>query len=162
MARTDYAANCGNQNRDEIDAGPSTLDASWSTADPSLYHQFNGIFFRRSKIHFSDISRGTSNVLMIGERYLNIDNYTTGNDPSDNENMYVGFDNDIYRDTYYDPNNLDTYRPRQDARGIQNTFIFGSPHNAGFNVAYCDGHVESIAFDIDPLVLFKMGDRNTD
>jgi prepilin-type processing-associated H-X9-DG protein len=156
LARTCYAANCGNQASDEIDGGPSTLDPTWNSVDASLYTSFNGVFFRRSRIRVKDITRGSSNVLMVGEKYLNPQHYTDGGDPSENEGMYVGFDNDIYRTT--NTGNM----PAPDAFGNQNTFAFGSAHRPGFNVVYCDGHVDMIAYDIDPTTFSKLGIRLTD
>ena len=39
-----------------------------------------GIIFQASKTRVSDISRGTSPTFLLGERYLNPDNYETGSD----------------------------------------------------------------------------------
>jgi prepilin-type N-terminal cleavage/methylation domain-containing protein/prepilin-type processing-associated H-X9-DG protein len=153
LARTCYAANCGNQNQDEIDGGPSFLDPSWSSIDTGLYTTFNGVFFRRSRIRVKDITRGSSNVICVGEKYLNIQHYTDGGDPSENEGMYVGFDNDIYRTT--------SNQPAQDTNN-QNTFAFGSAHDGGFNVVFCDGHVDTIAYDVSTTTFLGMGTRYTD
>ena len=70
--------------------------------------------------------------------------------------MYIGTDNDIERITYspaYDA------VPIHDKRGYQNTEIFGSAHTGGCNMAFCDGHVEVVTYDVDPLVHAKRGDR---
>jgi prepilin-type N-terminal cleavage/methylation domain-containing protein/prepilin-type processing-associated H-X9-DG protein len=163
LARTDYAANCGNQTQtEESEGGPSTLDPSWSSPDPNMYSKYSGIFFRRSRIRYKDVVRGSSNVLLVGERYLNPQHYTDGTDPAENEGMYVGFDNDIYRSTYYDPTNVDANRPKRDTFGFQSSQLYGSPHFGGFNVVYCDGHVANIAYDVDMAVFFKMGTRRLD
>jgi prepilin-type processing-associated H-X9-DG protein len=162
LARTCYAANCGNQNQTEIDGGPGSLDPTWNSTDAGLYSTFTGIFFRRSRIRVKDITRGSSNVLLVGEKYLNPQHYTDGTDSAENEGMYVGFDNDLYRTTYYDSSNPTSYYPRRDLFGFSSDKLYGSAHGGGFNVAYCDGHVDTIAYDIDLAIFSKMGTRLTD
>ena len=39
---------------------------------------------------------GASNTILIGEKYLNCDHYSTGKDPADNESLYNGFARDAY------------------------------------------------------------------
>lgn len=152
-ARTDYAANCGDQPADEIYSGPSSLAQGdsggygWPSAT-----QFTGISYQRSEVRLVEVTRGTSNTYMIGEKYANPGNYTTGADGGDNENMYVGFDNDTSRTTYWPP--------MKDVMGYTNTFIFGSMHPSGFNMVYCDGSVTSVAYNIDPTIFKAMGNRN--
>ena len=153
QARADYAACCGDNAPDEIYGGPS----SYAQGDNPSYawpstSSFNGILFQRSRIRLVDIQRGTSNTFMIGERYLNPDRYYDGRDGSDNECMYVGFDNDISRSS--------DYPPMQDRKGVGSTFAFGSAHTAGFNMAMCDGSVQFINYDIDMTVYLPMGSRN--
>jgi prepilin-type processing-associated H-X9-DG protein len=153
VARTDYAANAGSQLADEFFGGPSSLaqgddpNYGWpSTAGCT------GVIFQRSNIRLTDIRRGTSNVFLLGEKYLNPDNYETGWDPGDNESMYVGYDNDVYRTTFQGP--------QPDQNGYTNTFIFGSAHVAGFNMCYCDGSVRFIEYAIDMPTYQPSGSRN--
>src|SRR5262249_15807688 len=115
------------------------------------YPTISGVIYRRSTIRFSDIKRGTSNVYLVGEKYLNPDNYSNGQDAADNENMYVGYDNDIYPVTYLPPLQ---YPP-----GVSDPTAAGSTHTAGVNMAYCDAHVEFVSFDVDPAVPLVAGDR---
>ena len=157
LARTCYAANTGTSGNDEEDGGPSTLDPAWLVPSGTIRPcttKYNGIFFRFSRIRTKDITRGTSNVLLVGEKYLNPQHYTDGGDPSENEGMYVGFDNDIYRTT--------NVTPVQDSIGAQNTYAFGSAHGGGFNVVFCDGHVDTLAYDINMTTFTAMGNRQTD
>ena len=37
--------------------------------------------------------------------------------------------------------------------------IFGSPHPAGFHMAFCDGSVRKMNFSIDPTLHQQLGDR---
>ncbi len=152
-ARTDYAGNCGDGTgssglADEVSGGPSTA-VGFSPTDYS--GNFTGVFYLYSSLKLSDIQAGTSNVFMIGEKYLNPTNYRTGSDPGDNECLYVGFDNDISRET--------GYAPLQDRVGLQDTQRFGSGHPGGFNMLTCDGSVHTISYDIDPNVFLKLGNR---
>ena len=98
--RTDYAANFGSAvpyNQD----GPSTLaegdakdDSYWIATDN------NGVSYQRSEITVSDIADGTSQTYMVGERYMNPDDYKTGSSSYDDQNMYMGHDWDIVRSAY--------------------------------------------------------------
>jgi prepilin-type N-terminal cleavage/methylation domain-containing protein/prepilin-type processing-associated H-X9-DG protein len=152
VARTDYAANSGSDSHDQYFAGPGSLaegdDPNYKWPDTSA---LTGVIFQRSEITFSDIYTGHSNLFLVGEKYLNPDHYETGTDEADNENMYVGFDNDTTRTT--------AYPPMQDKRGTSNNDLFGSIHFGSFNMAYCDGSVRSIDYLVDPTVFKKQGSR---
>ena len=151
--RMDYAANVGSVQADEYrDGGPASLadgdSPSYQWADPSNY---TGVMFQRSEIRLTEITRGTSNTYLIGEKYLNPDSYDTGVDTADNENLYAGFDNDNSRCT--------AIAPLRDRRGYANTFAFGSAHPSGLNMAFCDGSIQFISFAIDPQVHLQAGSR---
>jgi prepilin-type N-terminal cleavage/methylation domain-containing protein len=152
MARTDYAACAGSQVADEIYGGPSNLaqgdnpNYGWPSTNG-----FNGVVFQRSQIRFKDITRGSSNVCLVGDKYLNPNNYSNGADPGDNESMFVGFDNDISRTTHA--------VPQEDRKGYTNSFIFGSSHVAGINMCYCDGSVRFVEYAIDPATWLVSGSR---
>jgi prepilin-type N-terminal cleavage/methylation domain-containing protein/prepilin-type processing-associated H-X9-DG protein len=171
LARTDYACNIGYAvdpvkgtpinlgNADEIGAGPPDLKSGddpkfWATGDYA--RKFCGVLYERSQTRITDISNGTSNTYLIGEKYLNPKDYTTGQDPADNEVMYIGTDNDIERVTL---DLAQSVTPLQDKRGFQDTQRFGSAHVGGCNMLYCDGRVEVVAYDVDPNVHSRAGDR---
>ena len=152
LARTDYAANCGNANSNEIYGGPPDL----ATADNPGYGWpgtlgYNGVCFQRSTVRFADIVNGTSNTFMVGEKYLNPYSYDNGADGGDNENMYVGFDNDIFR--------CAASLPLQDLNGFSDTRRFGSQHPSGVQMALCDGSVQTISYNIEILTFKRMADR---
>ncbi len=154
--RSDYSINCGNQTYNEYFPGPGSLAEG---NDPSYggWHDTSsatGVSFERSEIKPAHVRDGLSNTLLIGEKYLSPDRYETGTDPGDNECMYVGFDNDMYRTT-----NPGRGRPAVDRPGYYNWFIFGSPHVSGCQFVYCDGHVQAISYSIDPDVYSYLGNR---
>jgi hypothetical protein len=144
-AKLDYAVNCGDGGN-ERDGGSPTQAAS----DPAT---FPGIHYDKSKVRLADITDGLSNTIMVGEKYLNPDNYATGNDAADNENLYVGFDNDNSRST-----GIGSFPPRQDKR-LLSAHIFGSAHASGFQVVLCDGSVRMIAYTIDQPNYQYLGNR---
>jgi prepilin-type N-terminal cleavage/methylation domain-containing protein len=160
FAKTDYAACCGSNNANEYNGGPPDLatgdkDSWWINSNGAANYPstFTGIIYPRSQIRMAELTRGTSNFIMIGEKYLNPSNYTTGADPSDNESMYVGFDNDLSRTTFY--------APMQDLKGYQNTFQFGSAHIGGLQIGLADGSVRTISYSVDPKVWTPYGNRNS-
>jgi prepilin-type N-terminal cleavage/methylation domain-containing protein/prepilin-type processing-associated H-X9-DG protein len=151
VARTDYAACAGAQNKNEINAGPPSLEAGDTTFNWANTSDHSGVSFLRSTVRLRDITDGTANTYMVGEKYLNAELYETGRDPSDNEFMLVGYDNDIFKNTF-EP-------PQADRRGYTHTRIFGSAHPTAFNMAFCDGSVHQISFEINAEVHRRMGTR---
>jgi prepilin-type N-terminal cleavage/methylation domain-containing protein/prepilin-type processing-associated H-X9-DG protein len=154
LARTDYAACSGNIGQDEIGAGPTpttdtpvSIYASSVTSGYSL--GFNGIIFTSSRTKIAQITRGTSNTVLIGEKQMCILDYTTGQDGGDNESMYVGMDNDISRST--------SGPPQADNKNSANDLAFGSSHPGGCNILYADATVQWVAFNIEPTVWFYAG-----
>ncbi len=141
-ARSDYAANCGNFSSDQISGGPTSIAAGQNNYNFGN-SGFNGVVFAASWISLPTITanKGTSNTYLAGEKYLNPIDYFTGNDPGDNECQYVGFDNDTSR--------CSASLPMKDTQGVQNWLIWGSAHNSGFNMVYCDGSVRLVNYNID-------------
>ena len=102
----------------------------------------NGATYQYSATKLIDLSRGSSNTYLYGEKYLQRDNYLNGDAGNDNECVYAGFDNDNSRSS--------GWQPYRDAAGFDSYFSFGSAHPAGFNMAYCDGSVHSLTFTMSP------------
>jgi prepilin-type N-terminal cleavage/methylation domain-containing protein len=152
LARTDYAACAGDAAVDEFFPGPGSLaegddpNYPWPSTE-----NLTGVIFQRSEIRLTDVRHGTSNTYLLGEKYLNPDAYATGDDPSDNENLYTGFNNDNYRCT--------AYPPLHDRPGYKDTYSFGSAHRAGVNMALCDGSIQFVYFGVDPNVHRQAGSR---
>jgi prepilin-type processing-associated H-X9-DG protein len=154
LARADYAACVGDENTDESFGGLAGGDSLDIHHPPPAPPDARGIIFQASKTRVTDITRGTSHTFLLGERYLNPDNYYTGADPSDNEGMYTGQDNDNSRDTYSPP--------LMDRQGLQDTERFGSAHSGGLNMLMADGSVHFITYDVNPAAWTGAGNRNLD
>jgi prepilin-type processing-associated H-X9-DG protein len=151
LARTDYGACAGSQPLDENNGGPTDINQESSYTGWPGINTFDGVIYCRSAVKIAQITRGTSNTYLIGEKYLNPANYFTGQDPGDNEALYVGMDNDVNRDT--------ATPPMRDTINVQNTFQFGSAHSGGFQMLYCDGTVNFIDYGINPTVFLAAGRR---
>jgi prepilin-type N-terminal cleavage/methylation domain-containing protein len=143
VARTDYAANAGDDNApegggDAFDVGPANLGAAagynWR------FDNLNGVVFQRSELPLKRIEDGTSNTYMVGERYLDPDDYDSGLDPADDQCTFVGYNHDTLRWSFSPP--------MQDRAGLENRWAWGSPHDV-FHMAFCDGSVRSVNYDID-------------
>ncbi len=147
IARSDYAGNGGTVVNEG--AGPSSFQAAvdfkWATGH-------TGVIYVRSEIAPGKIPDGDTNTYLFGERYLNPDNYYSGEDPADDQGMYIGYDRDI--------NRFAAEQPRADTKGYQHSFIWGSCHDQVFNMVMCDGSVHSIPFEIDLRVHQALAQRN--
>ena len=154
--RTDYAINCGSQAANERMGGPNDI----ATGDSPTYTgwanpaSLDGISFERSEINSAHVRDGASNTYLICEKYLSPDHYTSGTSPADNENLYVGYDNDNFRNTY------PAHRPRRDTPGVYSSQWMGSAHAGGFQVVMCDGSVHMVNFSIDAEAHRRFGSRN--
>lgn len=155
VARSDYAANCGDQNRCEIDGGPA-WGGTWPyPAPPAAPTLESGISFRCSKINIAAVVDGTAYTIAVGEKYLPRSQYATGGDAADNECMYVGYDNDLFRST-----NAVYGLPHPDWENVPNQLVYGSAHPGGFQAVFCDGAVHMVSFTVEAQVYGSLGNRS--
>jgi prepilin-type N-terminal cleavage/methylation domain-containing protein len=183
-SKTDYAANAGDMVSPELwgapDAGNGDNYAAirdshdWSNYGSNAYSQYRGenkptgVVFGRSEISFRQITDGTVNTYMVGEKYMSKDEY------GDNEPAFSANNTDTLRITanHRGPRGPLLLRPDQPGSsddgfnggkatnpGYGGELIFGSSHSAGFNMAMCDASVSLIAFDIDPEIQRARGHR---
>jgi len=98
----------------------------------------------------SSIFRGPTHVIMLGEKFLNPANYTSGADGGDNESLFVGQDNDLFRTTLQPP--------LQDVIGIGNGWqMFGSAHPGGCNFSAADGSIHFISYEVNASLFAAFG-----
>jgi hypothetical protein len=182
LARTDYAANSGNVNASETDGPTSYTQATNPTymwlyepstpAQVRLYTQ-TGVSYQRSEVRIAQITDGTSNTAMMGERYIDPNRYFDGEDPADDQNIFGGHDRDVNRYTAghtcneagfpivpAPPSVAGQFLPLQDRPGLGLDRQFGSAHATGFQMAFCDASVRTISYSIDPETWRVMGGRD--
>jgi prepilin-type processing-associated H-X9-DG protein len=170
--RTDYAGNVGGTNVSSIGGGPTSLvagdaltEADWLASFPGGHiGTATGVILRRGKCDMASISDGTSNTYLAGEKYLNPDDYTSGQN-EDDQGWTTGYDTAVIRFTDADGQNDETTLsanmiPRPDTSGIINPYNFGSCHAAGFHMLFCDGSVRSISYSISEVTHLRLGSRN--
>ncbi|MGC4006756.1 MAG: DUF1559 domain-containing protein [Pirellulales bacterium] len=150
VARSDYSANAGDgvAHGNQINGGPGSLtegdtEAFWSSTTWNPLKNSAGVVYGRSRVRFRDLIDGTSKTYFAGEKYLNPTQYNTGEDGSDNEYMYVGFDNDMYKTTSKDP------AADGSIAGADDPDRFGSAHIAAFHMVLCDGSTRAVAYDVN-------------
>lgn len=162
VARGDYACNAGSQPAC-VQPGPNSISgassfawcgpgaAGWSIGTMPGDWKATGISFQRSEVKPRHVSDGMSKTYLIGERYLDPLNYSTGLDFSDDQCLYQGHDNDIARWTQL--------TPQRDRAGVINYWGFGGAHANGIQISMCDGSVHQVAYDIDRDIHRAYGNR---
>jgi prepilin-type N-terminal cleavage/methylation domain-containing protein/prepilin-type processing-associated H-X9-DG protein len=162
---TDYAANAGTRNVSSgiwwtapipsADAVKVTV-TNWPSVDDIKSSQFmNGISFWTSTVKNKQIRDGTSHTYLLGEKYMDRNHYLDGYPYSDDSPFFTGFDWDFYRWGGSDTNLL----PERDRAGLTKDYAFGSAHPETFNMAFCDGAVRSISYEIDGQYHQSFADR---
>ena len=108
--------------------------------DPTDMKDADGVCFQRSQVKIADITDGTSNTYLVGEKYLNPDSYFLGDDVGADQPTITGDCLDVVRSSYY--------TPLPDTPGHADSMSFGSAHANGFQMAFCDGSVTVISYSI--------------
>jgi prepilin-type N-terminal cleavage/methylation domain-containing protein/prepilin-type processing-associated H-X9-DG protein len=180
LTRGDYQVNAGNMNVND-DSGPTSVAAAaifdWFFQPPGANLPQSGISFQHSEVKLRQVTDGTSQTAMVGEKYRNPDHHFDGADPADDQGLFVGHDQDSIGYTYAQRKAFRTlpfidnaqfdYAPAQDRPGWDGwgggqISRFGSAHPNGFHMAFCDGSVRSIDYAVERKVFALMGGRDDD
>jgi prepilin-type N-terminal cleavage/methylation domain-containing protein len=98
-----------------------------------------------------EVKDGLTNTLLIGEKRLKPQNYTSG-DWHDDRGWTDGLDPDVIRST--------GYRPEADMNVSTDVgYQFGAAHAAGMNTVRGDGSVHVLSYSVDQIIFNRLGDR---
>jgi prepilin-type N-terminal cleavage/methylation domain-containing protein/prepilin-type processing-associated H-X9-DG protein len=168
---TCYAANSGECNFYLITSTSNyTLPGSYAQGDtPSFWTsgpneewgRFNGIVITHSTVKETEVTDGTSNTIILGEKMVNPDNYLDGMDGGDDWSYFDGCQDDICRGCGIPADGAPYYprTPMQDTSGYANSLWFGSAHSTSCNMSMCDGSVRSITYTIEPETFRRLCNR---
>jgi prepilin-type N-terminal cleavage/methylation domain-containing protein len=152
-AMTDYAGNAGISNTGG-DGGGHYGDGN------------DGLVIRLTTpptvalVALRDITDGTSNTLMVGEKRMNLSYITTECQADDNDGYVGGFQDDVVRWGAFPPA-PDGFFPLGTPSNIHpQNWQFGSSHPSGFQAVFADGAVHMIPYTIDPTVFMYLCSRN--
>jgi prepilin-type N-terminal cleavage/methylation domain-containing protein/prepilin-type processing-associated H-X9-DG protein len=157
-----------------IDTYPTMVTPGIKNGAPVRYYSLcNGVIYSVSRVTMSDITDGASNTYLVGEKYLNADRYVDGAAACDISYQFTGYSDTSVRwsGSYYDnadardrtdASSAPAYPspPMQDKPGYASNVVFGSAHAAGFNMAFCDGSVQTMPYAIDHCVHYDLGNRH--
>lgn len=178
--RSDYAMNSGHlynewPNR-SLGQGPSDYtDAKrwnsnrlWGGDQRSIFRSVDGdldmtgISFERSTISIKDVADGMSQTYLLGEKHVPTEHHETGQYYGDNETWCTGFNNDNYRRTgrLYGGRIAESSPIPDDSEDVPLPWgRFGSSHPSSWNVAFSDGGVRSLSYEIDWRIHRDHGNR---
>jgi hypothetical protein len=155
VARSDYAANSGTTWEVIHERGPVSIAAGSNIAPPA---DRDGIIFERSELKPALVKDGASNTLLAGEKYVRADMYINGADPGDDQNMYVGNDNDINRVTRENLVLMQDLPAAQSPAQAHDRFC--SAHSGGAFFVRCDGSTLTLHYGINPTTYQRLGSRS--
>jgi prepilin-type N-terminal cleavage/methylation domain-containing protein len=156
----------------------------WSSTlgETGTYGQDHGVIARGNEWSgalvrhtFASISDGTSNTMMVAEKFLPTDEYISGSG-ADDTGPFEGTDADIMRSsaalqTQGPGNSWGAVPPPNPSRDLPLSQLnnrddwtcamqFGSAHPAGINAVFADGSVHNVKYGIDPEIFNALGNIN--
>ncbi len=98
----------------------------------------------------AEVTDGTSNVYLLGEKYVSQAGYKAAVDLGYDQSLYSGVDLDLNRWT------IDV--PIEDG-SADDPRSFGSAHRSVCHMAFCDGGVRAVSYDVDAETHRRLGNR---
>lgn len=138
-ARTDYA----------INGGSSTAAGSLENNGGgfNIILEYDGIWSIARRTRLKNIADGLSNTYLVGEKSMDIAEYTTGHDNGDRAPI-AGLD-----DNFGGANTFVRFAARPASKDTSANCLschdFGSAHAASWNISMADGSVRSLNYDMD-------------
>jgi prepilin-type N-terminal cleavage/methylation domain-containing protein/prepilin-type processing-associated H-X9-DG protein len=113
-----------------------------------------GVVRQYTPNRIADITDGTSNTLLLGEKRLNLS--FLGQPQKDDDIGYTqGWDNNTIRTTEMPP--APDFRGDEEEDGED---LFGSSHTGLMNVVFADGSVRTISFTVSQEVFRRLGNKS--
>jgi len=116
---------------------------------------YNGVIVRGGcnprSLRMELISDGTSNTMMIAEKWVKATTYSTG-DWCDDRGWSDGWDPDVIRSS--------AWAPTPDSNLSGSGYNLGSAHTSGIQAVFADGAVRSIRFGVDRTLFRNLGHRS--
>ncbi len=136
----------------EVENPPGQMTRNARLTFGRIAQMATGVVYVGSMIRLADIKDGTSQTYFCGEKNVNPDEYEKNQyDYGDNEFALAGDNPDLSRWT--------DKKPFRDTGGVYLYDVFGSAHQNGLHMAFCDGSVDSISYSIDPEIHRRLGNR---
>lgn len=144
---------------------PQILPGDWQGHGPLLRTEGRDPN-KRNTIALTHIKDGTSNTILIGEKYLSFHQYQQPNTWNDDTGYITGWDGDTLCAVRM--NNDQQLYPRADGQRYVtqhlnasespccNGTAFGSAHPGAFNTVWCDGSGSNIPYNVDLFVLASL------
>jgi prepilin-type N-terminal cleavage/methylation domain-containing protein len=170
IARGDYAANAGDGPEgfsfyiEELDDYKDEL--AWIAFSQPYDQAFRehvwppeggqtGVNFLGAEMKINELSDGTTNIYMVGEKYMNPDTYESNGDADggDNHSYFQSFDWDTHRWA------TEEHMPQPDTPGFVHFETFGSAHPSTWHVVMCDGSVRPVSYEIDVETHTRLANR---
>jgi prepilin-type N-terminal cleavage/methylation domain-containing protein len=141
-ARTDYAMNGGSA---EVIVNPNREDGP-----PAIKISRDGVWTLGKRTRFNRIFDGLTNTYLVGEKAMDLNKLVTGDGFGDRSPI-AG-----YHDAQMSSHSYVRYAARSPLVDSVNNCLechdFGSTHAAGWNVAFADGRVTTVDYNLDLLV----------
>jgi prepilin-type N-terminal cleavage/methylation domain-containing protein len=152
-AKTDYGINAGTIGF-SMDAGPSNFKLAdtykWQSKELKLQ---NGIATYDLLMKDKLITDGLSKTLLIGDKWMDPDQYESGQPNVDDQGLFFGMNADDAM--FINKDRL----PLHDIGNIAVYYLWGGAHPSVWNSAFCDGSIHAISYDADVTVLGNLADR---
>ncbi len=145
VQKLDYAGNWGSEWAGGAALGPATLAAGDALADfdDRYTRKTNtGVVYMLSQVRIADVTDGTTNTYLVGEKNVDPDQYETGKSIEDEGLPSLAL---VGTCDGADP-------PMRDTPGFTGVGTFGSAHASFWQMTMCDGSVRRLPYEIDPLV----------
>lgn len=150
-ARTDYAVCAGDAIINTPSGPPSTNPSDLQSYAWPPWRNATGVSYVLTTTRMADVTDGTTNTAMVGEKYLSRLSYTNGTSLGDDQPAFLGDDAD---------NRRWTDEPPQKDTASDDIQHFGSAHSGGCHFVLADGSTRLISYTIDATVFKNFGNRH--